>query len=334
MEKKCIKLKLLDGAIDTFYVAYWNFLLNKLQEKFEIIISDDPQYVICGCFSNEFMKYDCIKIQVLGENITPDFNLFDYAIGFDYIDFEDRYIRYPIYSYAQYDFKLAAQKHLHPDEYFLSKNKFCNFLYSNNKWNDKIRNDFFNILSQYKRVDSGGRVNNNIGYYVGNKRQFQEQYKFSIAFENSRKNGYTTEKIMDAFAAGTIPIYWGNPLIVKEFNPKAFVNAFDYASLEDCAKRVAEIDQSEELYLEMQHEPIFVEDSIGKLYYDQPDLLVDFLADIFSKPYEQAKRIFNSNSGYNSEYKKIISIGWGMKMAYKKPLRVLRKELRTISKKK
>lgn len=331
MNKKCVKVKILGDA--AFNKEFWNYLLDRLKEQFEIIFSDDPDYLICGCFSNEFMKYDCIKIQVIGENITPDFNLFDYAIGFDFIEFEDRYVRYPIYPYWMADFKLAGQKHLQTDEYFLSKDKFCNFIYSNNKWNDKIRNEFFDALSQYKRVDAGGKVNNNIGYSVKDKREFQEQYKFSIAFENSRKNGYTTEKIINAFAAGTIPIYWGNPLIVKEFNAKAFINVFEYASLEDCVKRVAEIDQREDLYLQMQHEPIFVQDSVGKIYYNQPDILVDFFTSIFEKPYEEAKKIFNGNTGYNSEYRKLISKGWWLTMAYKKPYRAIRKHMQTILRK-
>ncbi|CAJ99309.1 alpha (1,3)-fucosyltransferase fragment 2 [Helicobacter acinonychis str. Sheeba] len=32
-----------------------------------------------------------------GENEVPNFNLFDYAIGFDGLDFKERYLRMPLY---------------------------------------------------------------------------------------------------------------------------------------------------------------------------------------------------------------------------------------------
>ena len=49
---------------------------------------------------------------------------------------------------------------------------------------------------------------NNIGGAVSDKFAFQQKHKFSIAFENTSYCGYCTEKIVEAFVAGTIPIYW------------------------------------------------------------------------------------------------------------------------------
>ncbi len=37
-----------------------------------------------------------------------------------------------------------------------------------------------------------------------------KNYKYNICFENSLQEGYTTEKIFEALAGGTIPIYFGN----------------------------------------------------------------------------------------------------------------------------
>ena len=52
----------------------------------------------------------------------------------------------------------------------------------------------------------GGRYNNNVGI-IKNKILFLSNYKFSIAMENSEGDGYLSEKIIDSFEAGTIPIY-------------------------------------------------------------------------------------------------------------------------------
>lgn len=43
-------------------------------------------------------------------------------------------------------------------------------------------------------------------------------YKFSVVIENERTRGFFTEKIIDCFATGTIPIYWGDPAITDIFN--------------------------------------------------------------------------------------------------------------------
>ncbi len=55
--------------------------------------------------------------------------------------------------------------------------------------------------------------------------------------------GYTTEKLFDCFKAGTVPIYWGNPEITRDVNPKAFINCNDYENDFDAViERVKEID--------------------------------------------------------------------------------------------
>ena len=45
---------------------------------------------------------NAVKIYFTGENDVPDFNLADYALGFHYIDFGDRYLRFPLYLLDHY----------------------------------------------------------------------------------------------------------------------------------------------------------------------------------------------------------------------------------------
>jgi hypothetical protein len=107
---------------------------------------------------------------------------------------------------------------------------FCSMVVSNN-WNcDPTRLNFYADLSQYKSVASGGRYANNVGGAVKDKLAFVSQYKFNIAFENSSAVGYTTEKLLDALYASTVPIYWGNPKVDMDVNPKSFINIQDFSS--------------------------------------------------------------------------------------------------------
>ena len=52
-------------------------------------------------------------------------------------------------------------------------------------------------------------------------------YMFSIAMENCEVPGYFTEKILDCFATGTIPIYLGDPTIGEHFNMDGIITISD-----------------------------------------------------------------------------------------------------------
>ncbi len=80
------------------------------------------------------------------------------------------------------------------------------------------------------------------------KPPFIRQYKFTIAFENESCPGYTTEKIIHALAAGSVPIYWGNPDVARLFNPSAFINCHDFSSFEEVVEKILSIDDNDNDY--------------------------------------------------------------------------------------
>ena len=248
-----------------FYVDFWKglsmeeFLFTEILKKHYHVVLDNknPEIIFCSTFGNQYLNYQCTRILFVGEPYTPDFNLYDYAIGFDHIRFMDRYLRYPLYLLEKEKMNKALHKHECTKDQILREKKFCNFVVSAGGGKEDIRTKIFEKLSQYKRVDSGGKYKNNLPDHqpVPDKYEFQKNYRFSLAMENSKISGYTTEKIIDAWAAGTIPIYWGNPDIVKEFNPASFIMITDD---EEWLDKVIEIDQSDDLYEKMSKEPIYL----------------------------------------------------------------------------
>lgn len=207
MDKKIIKVAFIDGVGGWFI----NHIKANLSNKYEFIVdSKNPDYVFYSVFGTEHIKYDCIRIFVTAENCRADFNFCDYAISFDYLEFEDRHLRYPYYLFCESFRKLVESNEDDSNEVdsSLTKRKFCSFVVSNGRANS-IRSEIFDILSAYKKVDSGGKYKNNIGFRVENKHNFLSSYKFNIACENSSTNGYITEKLFDAKIANTIPIYYG-----------------------------------------------------------------------------------------------------------------------------
>lgn len=278
---KSLKIKFVD-----FYGGfnpYDNFIINILKENYEVIVTDSPDYLFFSVFGYSHLKYDCIKIMFVGENIVPDFNLCDYAMGFDFLDFGDRYMRLPLFMLWNNFKKLSVVKDFTP-EVLLSR-KFCSIVVSNMQVSNPIRERFFRLLSEYKQVDSGGRLWNNIGGPVEDKLKFISGYKFNIAFENSSVRGYTTEKIMDAMVANTLPIYWGNPWVGRDFNERSFVNVNSFSSLEEAVEHIVELDNDDELYLKKMQEPWVNDSSI----FDWENKLAEFLTHIVEKPQTEAR---------------------------------------------
>ena len=186
--------------------------VDMLSQKFRVVLDPtNPQYVFYSVFGGEHFRYkECVKIFFTGENIVPNFNFCDYAIGFSYMDFGERYVRYPLYLFYEEDYQRALHKHENITQETLEKKKrFCSFVVSNDR-GDPIRKEAFEKLCAYKRVDSGGRFLNNIGGRVRDKFAFAQECKFALCFENSSTPGYTTEKLIQAAAAQSVPIYWGD----------------------------------------------------------------------------------------------------------------------------
>jgi len=49
------------------------------------------------------------------------------------------------------------------------------------------------------------------------------KYKYQIVVENCKEDYYFTEKIIDCFATGTVPIYWGCPSIYRFFDIEGII---------------------------------------------------------------------------------------------------------------
>ena len=256
-----------------------NYFYNLLKEEFDVEISDRPEYLFFSIFGNNHQNYNCTKIFYTGENVPPPLAHCDYSFSFDNVDSLKNY-RLPHYLLYDGYYELARPKII---EESLARRKFCNFVATNG--NCQERNQFVIQLSKYKKVDSGGRWMNNIGFAVDNKRIFQSGYKFSVAFENNAYRpqfpGYTTEKIMEPMTVNSIPIYWGNPEIYKEFNTKSFVNYYDFSSMGEMIDYIITLDKDDEKYLQLLKNDWFVGNNIPE--NNKIENIKNFLYNIFKK---------------------------------------------------
>ncbi|OAV71734.1 Glycosyltransferase family 10 (fucosyltransferase) [Bacteroidales bacterium Barb6] len=258
-------------------------IIKVLNREYNVCIDPNPDYLFFSDGGYKHLKYrNCIKIFYTGENTVPDFNLCDYALAHPHLQYGDRYLRTPYYLFSPEigkinDYPANAEQALN--------RKFCNFL-SSAGWADPFRAAFFKKLSEYKPIGSGGNYLNNIGGRVSDKMAFIKEYKFSIAFENSSLSGYTTEKIVEAMAANSLPVYWGNPDVGLDFNKESFVCVNDFDTPEAAIAEIIRLDNDDEAYLRKLSAPRCT----GANFSKWEEQLFLFLKNIFDQPPNQAKR--------------------------------------------
>lgn len=211
-----------------------------------------------------------------GENNYPNYNECDYAIG-SHVHFscgaenDKRYFRLPWWVYHLYHnkqlFHECFNKSINDELY--DNRKFCSYVVANNLNADPIKQKiFYYINDNYVKVDSGGPVVNNIGKVIGkelkDKIDFCSQYRFNLSCENSNVDGYVTEKILDAFACQSVPIYWGNEYVKEDFNEDSFINVNDYIKhfddergFKDLIERIKFVDHHKDVYMNMLNAPKF-----------------------------------------------------------------------------
>jgi len=300
-----------------FHCAFnsvWNNVTHSLAHRFCMDVSvpgpsghllSIPNFLFFSVFQDLHRdpRYDrCVKIFTCEENIRPPWSECQYAMTGDYSD-DPRHLRLPIYVRAM---KHVRDQPCYPrlrepcptlvkdpsedwDKIASSKTKFCNFIVSNKMWRDPraggecglaLRIRFFQMLSRYKRIDSGGKVENNLGHQVADKLPFIQDYRFTLAFESASYPGYVSEKLVEPMFVHSIPIYWGCPRIAEDFNPESFVVATG-RRLEDVVEEVAALDRNPTAYLAKLRQPWFRDNVQNK--YCPSDYLADFLARVFAK---------------------------------------------------
>ena len=230
-----------------------------------------PDLIIFSMFGENWKKYPSVpKVHYTGENTPPiQESSVVLNLGFGHADMVgDNYLRFPIWITEIDWFNCDKERIANPKPISLEtctkvnfaglqRKKFCAFVVSN-PTND-IRNLGYLWLNDYKPVDSAGRVFNNMGDFLFagggggggelKKLEFLKDYKFCLCYENNSSQGYTTEKILHAKAAGCIPIYWGDPKLERDFDVKGIIDARNIYNKEDLIKAVKEVDEDDALYL-------------------------------------------------------------------------------------
>ena len=293
--------EIIINCVDTFnfsisnnLVKYW--FKNHTNIKFEFN-GENPDFLIYDIFGTEHLnpKYNnSIKIAYYSENYLPDLNQADYAISQAHIMYLDRYFKFPVLIWALNKLKGYNIQKIRKDSIEKKNKKFCAAVISSNKTSEYFRFKFIKELNKYKKIDMGGRALNNIGGRVKNKINFLSSYKFSISMENSKGDGYVSEKIIDSFISGTIPIYYGDYTVDEYINPKSFILVKGEQDINKKIEYIKQIDNDDEIYRSIMNEKIFNENYKNIIEKNLKEK-IKFLSNIFIQRKNNAKRKDNTN---------------------------------------
>ena len=276
------RLKPSNKVIKIDFVDFWSgfekkdnyfiHLLRRYSNHYFINDTNNPEILFVNIpLHTTQLKKSSKVVGFIGEpQFKPNPN---YPLNFTFDQTKNNNIRFPLWLIWIKTPEIFPDKNL--QLYESPKSKFCCWVASNCHNNSTTHNgyrlDFVKELSTYKTVDCGGSCLNNIGYKVDDKIKFQKDYKFCVAFENTKQRGYTTEKILEAYRSNCIPIYFGNDMVQQDFNPETFINAHDFNSTQELIDYIIRVDTDEQLY---------------KSYFGKP-IYSQYWLDIFNDPEER-----------------------------------------------
>jgi GR25 family glycosyltransferase involved in LPS biosynthesis/glycosyltransferase involved in cell wall biosynthesis len=260
-------------AYNMFIVAFREYMKDVEVNGYslETLGNIKQDIIIFGPFGQTWKKLEGPKVHYTGENTEPIMERsVKLNIGFKNIT-HPAYFRLPLWmlevnwynaeNIAEFKNPLPLPLEACTTVNKSIRTKFCAFIVSNPK--NTIRNEAFQALTQYKPVDSAGKLYNNVGdqIFAGlgggggelKKHEFLKDYKFCLCYENESSDGYVTEKLLHAKAAGCIPIYWGAPDVSRDFAAEGFIDMT--SSPENLVEKVKEIDTNDELYEKMRSVP-------------------------------------------------------------------------------
>jgi alpha(1,3/1,4) fucosyltransferase len=256
-----------------------NIFLPILKKHFNVEVTTvNPEVILHSTFGGmkEVQKYSCKKILFLGENHRAAQFKSDFSISFD-PETETNY-RLPLWQFflllrPELKESLFGQRVNH--EKF---DKWGSFTVSNPS--NFFRNAFYDALrlDSSMQVFSYGRYKTNSfelqkasqgKYWRDAKHEFflKNRHKYCICFENSSYPYYCTEKLMDAFLEGSLPVYWGDPKAFEDWNKDAFIHVGRIGQ-QAAIDQIRHMEKDENLFNEKYSQPVFTEEQKARHIYN------------------------------------------------------------------
>jgi hypothetical protein len=223
-------------------------------------------------FTGEYLQNGCFdkRWQSFADHCVNQVNL---SMGYEYIQ-HPNYVRFPLWMmyFVKPEASLASLQaqidSINAPTYRTApqRTRFACQISHHDK--NGIRKKLISLCNQIENVTCAGNFMNNTqelhNSYADNKLAYLKNFKFNICPENYSSKGYVTEKIIDAFVGGCIPIYWGgaskDSIEPEIINPESFLY-YQEGKEELLLAQIQELWTDEEKYLEFISRPPFKENA-------------------------------------------------------------------------
>jgi hypothetical protein len=283
------------------FVDFWggfdpedNFVLDALNSFTNAkVVKRHPDLMFYSVFGTKNLGFVGKKILVNGEIHSTRYGHPDFSIGYHEATSQSR-LRLPLWAWGERADLLETSSKRRPD----IPDRFCNFFYNNPDC--EYRNRFFLALNERKAVDSLGSVfrskMDKTAEFPRHSLNWRDEkigllrnYRFTMAFENLQYPGYSTEKIVDSYLAGSIPIYWGDPFISLDFNPASMIDVNRFNNPSEAIDFIMAIEESPEAISELRSQAPMSKEQYERFF---DNTLIEFLKGCISAPKSPAAQMF------------------------------------------
>ena len=187
------------------------------------------------------------RVWLTTENVRPPVQEdFDLVLSFDQTSFGISHIYFPTWLMQIGLFGPAKLEHLGVEASIVDlvkprkmndtqlEKKFCCAIFANPH---NVRLNAIKWL--HPSIDVFGPY---VSRPVKSKHAVASAYRFMLCFENDLYPGYVTEKLIEAYVSGTVPLYWGDLGSDSMINRKCFINLKDFDSMASFADYIYAMD--------------------------------------------------------------------------------------------
>ena len=270
MKKVCV-VNFWNGA---FNGDFFDFFFRTAFNGIDYVLNPHEADVVISSVFGHTQTDPAKTIMYIGENVRPNYLGYNHSLSFDYDTYGGRNFRLPLWwsrlawdGFIQKPRKQNSHNHGYEDLISIDsltsgrtldlsqKTKFCAMIAGNP---EGLRVNLFNSISKYKSIDGYGRMFGNS--LRKSKFAVLPEYKFCLCPENSIYDGYVTEKLLDAYAGGTVPIYSGTESVAEDFNYRAFLNYQEIKNVEALVNYLIDYDENLEWYQDMYEQPLLLKE--------------------------------------------------------------------------
>jgi len=237
-------------------------------EDFEVVAPENANIIFSSVFGEAYKTYlnKLPILQYIGEPIVPKNEPGVTYLSTNYENSATKNFRLPLWilqfdwffrtqGYSPENFQIPIRQ-LYTRRRYVKRDLFSVSIFNHDRAGNRIA-----YLSALKAKGipayAYGKPFGNWFFGERQKMHILSHFTFANCFENDTLAGYHTEKLVHAYFAGCVPLYWGSNTHSIDFNPEAYLFYREDQTMEDFVEQIIRLSYSERDMRRMVQTPLF-----------------------------------------------------------------------------